>query len=89
MKSWERVSFTISLLNSKKTYFSADLAYLQALVYLNSDPADILSCEQALRRALKEEPLHQESLVLLASLHFKNKEVMPASEAESLLANAL
>lgn len=92
MKKWDRVSFILSLADSKRTFFSADLTYLEALVLFNAEHQDeknIERCEQAVRMALKVDPLHQESLVLLASLHLKNPVLMPATEAETLLANAM
>lgn len=90
IKRWDRVSFILSLVDTKQPFFQADLAYLEALVCYNQEPlADTLGCEKALRRALKADPLHQESLVLLASIYLKNKDLMPASEAETLVTNAL
>lgn len=90
MKRWDRVSFVLSLADTKKNFFAADMAYLEALIYYHTENhQDINACERAVRKALKAEPLHQESLVLLASINLKSKDLMPASEAETLLANAL
>lgn len=90
MKKWDRVAFILSLIDMKQTFFSSDTAYLEALLAFNSEASSgVLACERAVRRALKVDPLHHESLVLLASIHLKNPELIPASEAEALLANAL
>lgn len=89
MQQWDRVAFIRTLADVKHPYFSADWAYLEGQVCFHSEPADVQGCERAVRRALKSVPLHQESLVLLASLHLKSPDLMPLSEAETLLANAL
>lgn len=65
---------------AEKLYIGAVHAYHHAIYD---------DCNRFLRSVLKEQPMHQEALVLLASLHFKKSELIPETEAEALAVNAM
>lgn len=70
-----------------KAFNKAEKLYISAVHYYHR--GEHAECSRYLRSALKEQPMHQEALVLLASLYFKKSDLLPESEAEALAVNAM
>lgn len=87
IEATERIEEKLNVFDTTEILRKADLFYIRAVVAFRSE--DYLKCNKLLREAVKQDPLHQEAITLLASLHFKNKELMSETEGEALVMNAL
>ena len=70
-----------------KAFNIADKLYISAVHHFHR--SEYAECSRYLRSTLKEQPMHQEALVLLASLYFKMSDLLPETEAEALAVNAM
>lgn len=74
--------------NSRHNFYHVDeVNYL--LAKLNFEQGDYINCQDYLRRVLKDEHVHHDAYVLMAALHFKNKDLVSQAESEAWLLSAL
>lgn len=83
----EKIDEKLRVFDDVEIHRIAELFYIRAAIAFRRE--NYPECSKLLRTAIKHDPLHQEAITLLASLHFKSKDLMSETEGEALIMNAM